>query len=106
VFQDVIFLSVLIVVLFIGWVALKLNIRVRKARAGEIKRANLAGYVTFASYFNKAEEAEKSGDKLRALELFRRALRILENEEKQDEITIETRKEVSERIALLEKSGS
>ncbi len=103
-FQDVIFLSALILVLFIGWLALKLNIRVRKARAKEIKKVNFANYVSFASNFTKAEEAEKSGNHRQALHLFKRALQILEEDENQDEITRETREEVLERITALEQA--
>jgi len=106
VFQDVIFLSALIVVLFIGWLALKLNIRVRKARAKEIKSVNFANYVSFVNNFNKAEEAEKNGDRRQALRLFKRSLQILEDEENQDEITREAREEVLERIAALEQVKS
>jgi len=106
VFQDVIFLSALIVVLFIGWLALKLNIRVRKARAKEIKSVNFANYVSFVNNFNKAEEAEKNGDRRQALRLFKRSLQILEDEENQDEITREAREEVLERIATLEQVKS
>lgn len=105
-FQDVIFLSALIVVLFIGWLALKLNIRVRKARAKEIKSVNFANYVSFVNNFNKAEEAEKNGDRRQALRLFKRSLQILEDEENQDEITREAREEVLERIAALEQAQS
>lgn len=105
-FQDVIFLSALIVVLFIGWLALKLNIRVRKARAKEIKSVNFANYVSFVNNFNKAEEAEKKGDHRQALRLFKRSLQILEDEENQDEITREAREEVLERIAALEQVKS
>ncbi|HUX07065.1 MAG TPA: hypothetical protein VMX35_07085 [Acidobacteriota bacterium] len=105
-FQDVIFLSALIVVLFIGWLALKLNIRVRKARAKEIKSVNFANYVSFVNNFNKAEEAEKNGDRRQALRLFKRSLQILEDEENQDEITREAREEVLERIATLEQVKS
>jgi Cdc6-like AAA superfamily ATPase len=93
----------LILVLFIGWLALKINIRVRKAQAKTIKKINLANYVTFASNFTQAEEAERKGDRRKALQLFKRALQILEDDENQDEITLETKKEVVERIAALEK---
>jgi len=102
VYQDVIFLSALILVLFIIWVALKINIKVRKARAEEIKKINLANYVTFVNNFNKGEEAERRGDRRTALQFFKRALQILEDEEQQDELTRETKKEVLERIAALE----
>jgi hypothetical protein len=105
VYQDVIFITAFIVVLFIIWIALKLNIRVRKARAEHIKQVNLADYVTFVNNFTKAEEAEKKGNRSEALRLFRRALERLEDEKNPDDITLETMEEVRARIAALEEQA-
>lgn len=101
-FHDVIFLSALILVLFIIWLALKINIHVRRKRADSIKEGNLANYVTFVNNFKKAEAAEGRGDKAEALRYFRRALEILHEIEEQDEMTQETIEEVQGRIAALE----
>lgn len=102
--RDVIFLSALIVVLFVAWLALKLNIRVRRKRATEIKHLNLSGYITFVKNFKLGEEAEKAGDSHEALKHFRLALSNLEEEEKPDELTLETIEEVKNRISALESS--
>ena len=106
--RDLIFIVALVVVLFIVWLALKMNIRVRKARASEIKGINLAGYVTFINNFKKGEEAEGRGNRQEAIRCFRRALSSLRSSEDSDELVKETEREVSERIASLEReiSGS
>ena len=101
-FRDVIILSAVIIVLFIIWLALKINIHVRRKRAGALKEVNLANYVTFINNFNKAEEAERRSDQATALQHYRRALEILHEIEEQDELTQDTIKEVEGRIAVLE----
>ena len=100
--RDLIFMSALVIVLFIAWVALKVNIRVRKARANQIKTTNLVGYVTFVNNFNRGEEAEERGDKPEALRCFRRALACLEEERERDDLVNETIAEVKAKIATLE----
>ncbi len=102
-FRDVIFLSALILVLFIIWIALKLNIRVRKSRAEQIKKVNFASYVTFANNFTRGEEAEMRGDREGALRHVRRAMSSLNEEEDPDELTRQAIDDVRKKIATLEK---
>ena len=103
-FQDVILMGSLVLVLFIIWVGLMVNLYVRKARARQIKKLPLAGYVTFLNNFKEAEAAQERGNIELALAHFRRALQSLETEEKPDELVEETKAEVRERIAALEGS--
>lgn len=101
--RDLILLSSLILVLLIVYVALKVNIRVRKARTAEIKKLNIAGYVKFLNNFKRGEEAEDRGNKQEAVQWFRRALVCLEEEENPDELVEETIVEVKNKIDDLEK---
>ena len=101
-FNDVIFMVVLIVVLLIIWIALKLNIKVRSQKLQQIKKQNLGSYVTFLNNFNIAEEEEKKGNIKIARIHFEKALRVLEEEENPDDLVTETIAEVKERIAALE----
>lgn len=102
-YNDVILLSALIIVLFIIWIALKLNVRVRRQKLEQIKSLNLANYVTFINNYTQGEEAEKKGDKTSARRYFQKALLNLEEEQDPDELTRDAIKDIKERIdALLE----
>lgn len=103
-FTDVIILSALIVVLFILWIGLKLNARVRLQKIRDVKgaRVDLAAYVNFAQTFNLAEEEERKGNLKLARFHFQRALELLEQEEEPDQLTRETIAEVKQRLASLD----
>lgn len=100
-FNDVILLSALIIVLFIIWIALKLNVRVRKQKLEQIKSLNLANYVTFINNYKQGEEAENKGDKTSALRFFQKALLNLEEEQNPDELTRDAIKDIKVRIDSL-----
>lgn len=101
-FNDVVFLVILIVVLAIIWIALNINIYLRRKRARQIRSLNLAHYVTFVNNFKLAEEEEKKGNIKLAIIHFRKALENLEREENPDEIVLETIDEIKQRLAALE----
>lgn len=104
--RDLVFMVSLVAVLFIVWVALKVSIRVRKARADQIRKTNLAGYVMYVNNFNKGEEAEQRGNKREALRCFKRALASLELEQERDDLLEGAISEVKSRIAALEEKLS
>ena len=100
--QEVVFLSALILVLFIVWLALKLQVRVRRTRAREIRKLNLASYVTFINNYKRGEEAEGRGSPAEALRCYRRALESLREDVVSDDLTRETTSELEDKIAALE----
>lgn len=100
-YNDVILLSALILVLVIIWVALKLNVRVRKQKLQQIKSLNLANYITFINNYTQGEEAEKKGDKTSARRHFQKALLNLEEEQNPDTLTKDAIKDIKERIDAL-----
>ncbi len=100
--QEVVFLSALILVLFIVWLALKLHVRVRRTRAKEIRKLNLASYVTFINNYKRGEEAEERGSLAEALRCYRRALENLKEDVVSDDLTRETSSELEDKIAALE----
>ena len=101
-FNDVIFLISLIVVLTIIWIALNINIRIRKQKVKQIKSIKLANYVKYVNNFNTAEEEEKKGNKKIAIVHYRKALDNLLEEENPDDIVRDAISELEERLSALE----
>jgi hypothetical protein len=102
-YNNVIFLVVIIIVLTVAWIAVNINIRTRKKSAADIKKVSMSGYIAFLKSFQAAEEEENKGDLQSARSHFQKALELLQNEELQDDLIKETIAEVEERIAALEK---
>jgi hypothetical protein len=104
VYRDTILLALFVLVMLIIWIALNVNIFVRKKKMKAIRGQNksLGNYVTFVHNFKHGEEEEKKGNTKIALMYYNKALEILENEEEKDELVQETIEEVKEKIASLE----
>lgn len=105
--RDTILLALFVLVMLIIWIALNVNIFVRKRRMKQIKGQNksMGSYVTFVHNFNAGEEEEKKGNNKIALMYFNKALEVLQQEENKDELVLETIQEVEEKIASIKESG-
>jgi hypothetical protein len=90
------------VVLTIIWIALNVNIYIRKQKVKQIKSVKLANYVKYVNNFNTAEEEEKKGNKKIAIVQYRKALENLLEEENPDDIVQEAIAEIKERLSALE----
>lgn len=100
--NDVIFWGSIVAVLTIIWIALNINIRIRKQKVDQIKSINLKNYVTFINSYKLAEEEEQKGNVKVALVHYRKALESLEREENPDALIEETTADLRTRIQSLE----
>ena len=100
-FNDVIFLGAVVVVLTIIWIGLNINIKIRKQKLKEIRKVDFSSYVTFTKNFKMAEREEEKGNLKIARIYFEKCLKILNEEEKPDDLVKDTIAEVQERIDLI-----